>query len=106
MDLTKYYQQIREMRESLTEKDVVVMSRQTQDGGKPGVLSEVPREVAAKMMVDGIVTLASGETAEEFRRKRAEAKEQADREIEASKIPMTVISTSEFKRLRTIRSRD
>jgi len=101
MDLRVYYQRIRETREKLTEKDVVVVSCETPDGGKAGFCNEVSREVAAKMLVDGTAILATEDVAEEFRSSRAAAKEKADRELAAAKIPLTILSTDELNRLRS-----
>jgi hypothetical protein len=103
MDLKVYYQRIRETREGLAAADVVVVSCETPDGGKAGVIAEVPKELAAKMLVDGTAVLADEDAANEFRRARAAAKEQADRDLAATKIPLTVVPTSELKWLRSSR---
>jgi len=100
MDLRIYYQQIREKRESLKDDDIVVVSCETPDGGKAGVCTEVPKGLAAKMVVDGTASLADADAAAEFRRARAEAKEKADRELAASKVSLTVIPAAELSRLR------
>jgi hypothetical protein len=103
MDLRVYYQKIRDTRASMPEKDVVVVSLETQEGGKAGIRTEVPKEVAAKMVVDGIAERASAEAAAEFRLAQAEAKESAERELAATKMPLSLIPTSELKRLREAR---
>ncbi len=41
MDLKIYYQKIRERKREIDEPFPVVMSRETQDGGKAGVSTEV-----------------------------------------------------------------
>jgi hypothetical protein len=101
MDLRVYYQRIRETREKLADKDIVVISCETQDGGKAGVCAEVPRDLAAKMLVDGTVALANDDVAAEFRRGQVAAKEEADRELAATKIPLTVVPTAELNWLRS-----
>jgi hypothetical protein len=83
-----------------------VVSRETGDGGKAGVCTEVPADVAAKMMVDGTAALASTEVAAAFRRVQAEAKDQADREMAATKVPLSLIPTAELNRLRDTRNQD
>jgi len=100
MDLRIYYERIRETRKTLTEDDVVVVSCATPDGGKAGVCTEVPKGVAAKMVVDGTASVVAADIAAEFRRARAEAKEKADRELAASKVSLTVIPAAELNRLR------
>jgi hypothetical protein len=106
MDLRVYYQKIRDTRERLPEKDLVLMSCETQDGGKAGVFTETSRELAAKMLIDGTAVLATEEDAAEFRRALAAAKENADRELAASRVPLTVVSTSELNWLRSGREQD
>ena len=64
MDLRVYYQRIRDMQQTIGDSFAVVVSRETPDGGKPGVKSEVPRDLAARMIVDGRARLASEEEAQ------------------------------------------
>ncbi len=106
MDLRIYYQRIRETRKTLAEGDIVVVSCETPDGGKAGVCTEVPNGIAAKMLVDGTASIADEAVAEEFRRVRAAAKEQSDRELAASRVPLTVVSTEELKWLRASRDQE
>src|SRR5690242_15334289 len=63
MDLKIYYQKVREKRASIAEAFPVVVSQETGDGGKDGVLTEVTPDLAAKMIVDGTAHLASAEEA-------------------------------------------
>jgi len=67
MDLRAYYQKIRRIEAGIVEEDVVVVSRETSDGGRAGVLTDVPRSVAARLIADEKVELASAEAAAEFR---------------------------------------
>ena len=67
MDVRAYYQKIRKVEAELAERFVVVVSRETPDGGKPGVLTEVSRGLAAKLIVEDQAALASPEEAAEFR---------------------------------------
>ena len=67
MDLRVYYQNIRKIESGLREADVVVVSRETPDGGKPGVKSDVPRSVAARLVAEERADLASPEEAAQFR---------------------------------------
>jgi len=67
MDLRTYYQTIRKITAGITEEAAVVISRETSDGGRAGVKTEVPRALAAQLMVEGKADLASPEEAAEFR---------------------------------------
>ena len=67
MDVRAYYKKIRKMEAEITEPYVVVVSRETPDGGKPGVRTDVPRSLAAKLIVEDQATLASPEETAQFR---------------------------------------
>ena len=67
MDLRIYYQTIRRIEAEIPEDSVVVVSLETSDGGRPGVRTEVPRAVAARLIVNQKAELASAEAAAEFR---------------------------------------
>lgn len=58
MNLAAYYEEIRKLEASLEREEVVVVSRETADGGREGVRSTVPRRLAAKLIVDGKAVLA------------------------------------------------
>ena len=66
MDLRAYYQKIRKLEADLPGPFVVVVSRETSDGGRAGVLTEAPRGLAAKLIVDERASLASPEQSAEF----------------------------------------
>ncbi len=91
MDLTIYYQKVRAERERIEEPFPVVMSLETQDGGRAGVPTEVPKAVAAQMIVDGRARQASSEEAKAFRKANAEAKARVDAAAEAAKVQFTVV---------------
>lgn len=68
MDLRAYYQKIRNIEAELTEPFVVVISRRTEEGGKAGVRSEVPKKLAAKLIAEERAVAATPEEAADFRR--------------------------------------
>jgi len=100
MDLRVYYQRIRDMQQTIGDSFAVVVSRETPDGGKPGVKSEVPRDLAARMIVDGRARLASEEEAREFQEWKAEAKRVADQLEAASRIQLTVLTENDLRGLK------
>ena len=71
MNLRSYYQKIRDMAETLEPGDVWIESLATRDGGRPGVFTQVSRQLAAKLIVDGKAQLATAEAAAEYERRRA-----------------------------------
>lgn len=61
MDLRLFYQRVRQLEKEMPGSHVVVVSNETPDGGKAGQTSEVPKGVAARMIVEGKARLASAE---------------------------------------------
>jgi hypothetical protein len=100
MNVRVYYQKIRETESDIIDEYPVVVSRETGDGGKAGVMTEVPRRVAAKFLVDGTATLASAADANEFRTNQAKAKQAFDDAVAAAKVQLTVVSAAELERMK------
>src|SRR4051794_28133803 len=100
MDLRVYYQKIRETESNIPDPFVVVMSRDTPDGGKRGSLTEVPRRVAAKMIVDGTAFIADAQVTKKFLEEMAAAKKKADDEAAAARVQLTLVSPKELQQLR------
>ena len=91
MDLKLYYTKIREQASKIEDPFPVVVSAATQDGGKAGMQTEVPKAVAARMIVDGVAKLATREATDLFRRANYAAKARADEEAEAAKLRFAVV---------------
>jgi hypothetical protein len=100
MDLRAYYQKIRDVAKNMPEEYVIVVSNETPDGGKAGVRSEVQRDRAARLVVDGKARLATPEEAEQFRTELAEARSRAEQAAAAAKMQVTVISEHELRALK------
>ena len=91
MDLRAYYKKIREFESTIDEADVVVVSHATRDGGRDGVRTEVPRGVAARMLADGQVRLATEEESSEFRNDTRRAHETALQQVTSSRGQVVVV---------------
>ena len=102
MDLQIYYRKIRETEESLKDPAVLLVSLETPDGGRPGVRTEVPRRIAARMIVEGAARLATPQEVREFHEEKAESKRQADQLAAASRMQFTVISPNELRKLKGV----
>jgi hypothetical protein len=100
MDLQLYYQKIRDAEARIAEEFPIVVSNETPDGGKGGAKAEVPRRIAAKLIVEGLARLASAEESKTFRDWMSEAKRVADQMEQAAKVQLTVLSTAELTRLK------
>ena len=82
MDLRVYYQKLRKIENEIPDDFPIVASRETSDGGKPGVLTQVPRALAARLITDGKADLAGAEEAAQFLAKSAEDWQAAQDAIE------------------------
>jgi hypothetical protein len=91
MDLRAYYKKVREVEQSLANPFVVVVSLETSDGGKPGVMTEVPRATAAKQVVEGRAQIATEEATEAFYREHRELKLAADQAAAVSRMQFMVV---------------
>jgi hypothetical protein len=98
MNLKAYYQKIREVERTLVEPFAVLVSHATPDGGRDGILVEVPSQLAAKMIADGRARLAASDEARDFRQKTADAKRVADEEAMASRMQVTIVPTAELRK--------
>jgi hypothetical protein len=101
MDLRVYYQKIRDWENKIGAEFTVVKSRETADGGKMGTLTEVPKHIAAKLLVDGVADLAQPEELEKFRAEQAQAvREAAERAATVAAMQLTVVPKQELDALR------
>src|SRR5882672_1941892 len=96
MNMRTYYQKIRDIEQAILEPVVILESNETADGGKEGLLTEVPKRLAAKMIVDGRARLANEQPTREFHEKKAEAKRTADQEAITNKMQMMLVPTAEL----------
>ena len=101
MDMRVYYRKIQEIEQSLTSDAVVVVSLDTPDGGKAGVMTEVSRRNAARGLVEGSVTLATEEQAQQFRDSQAEAKRAAEQMESARRMQVTVVPSGEWQNFKS-----
>jgi len=101
MDLQLYYQKIRAMEAKIADEFPVVISNETADGGKDGTKTEVPRRIAAKLVVEGLARLASADEIKTYRALTAEASRAAQQVAQVAKMQLTVLSTAELERLKS-----
>jgi len=99
MNLKQYFQKIRDTESEIVETFPILISNETEDGGKAGRYTEATRAVAAKMITEGRARLATPDEAKTYREAQGEAKLAADRAADASKVQFTVVSTSDMAKL-------
>jgi sRNA-binding protein len=91
MDLRAYYKKVREIESTLSEPYVVVVSVETPDGGKAGVLTEVARLTAARQIAEGRARAAAAKERDDFYVRNREAKQAADKAAAVSKMQFVVL---------------
>lgn len=97
MDLKQYFRKVRQVEAGLNERFPLVVSLETPDGGKPGLVSEISREEAAKMIVEGRAVLASDEERELYRQQQAHAKQAAEKAEFGKRVQIAIISERDLK---------
>ena len=97
MDLKAFYQKIRQMEESIEDKFPFIKSLSTEDGGEEGRLVEVPRSLAALMIVEGTAELASAKECAAARTRAAEQRKEEESRRRAAQVQFTVISDTDLK---------
>jgi hypothetical protein len=98
MDLRAYYQKIKNTEALLTGNSLVVVSIATPEGGKDGVRTEVPRIVAARLLVEGRARVATEDETIEFHIANCEAREKFDREETARRVQVMVIPSPDLRK--------
>ena len=101
MDLILYYSKIREQESGIEEEFPVIISKQTGDGGKAGHPTEVPKAVAARMIVQGLARLGSQQESEAFRKAQLAAVHKAEELAAAGRVQLSVMPTADLERLKS-----
>lgn len=92
MDLKRYYQELRKKEAEIEGKDVYVVSLETADGGRAGVITQVPKQIGCKLIVEGRARLATAEEVEKFEREEAEKRAEFLNQEFARKIQVQVVA--------------
>lgn len=97
MDLRQYFRKLREIENSLVDAYPVVISLETSDGGRAGVVSEVSRETAAKLIIEGRALLASEEQKNFFLLQLEAAKKSAEKMELARRVQVAIIADPDLQ---------
>ena len=97
MDVKQYFRKMREIESNLTEPYPIVVSLETSDGGKAGAVCEVPRAIAAKMIVERRAALATVEEKELFFQQQETARKAAEKAELARRLQVTIIADSDLQ---------
>lgn len=96
MDIKQYYRKLREVESALREPYELVVSVETPDGGKAGIMTEVGKPIAAKMIVEGCAVLANSQQKEKYCQQQAVARKAAQQAELARRLQIAVISNPDL----------
>jgi hypothetical protein len=100
MDLRSYYKKVREADAMLVGQHFVMVSMETSEGGKAGVLTEAPRGIAAKLIAESRARVATEEEARDFHATHEEARTVREQDEAAKRVQVMVIPAHELKKQR------
>lgn len=92
MDLRRYYQELRQKEAEIEGKDIYVVSLDTADGGKAGVITHVPKAIGCRLMVEGRARLATPEEAERYEQEEERKRTEIASQEFARKIQVQVVA--------------
>ena len=92
MDLRQYFRKLRDIENGLVDAYPVVISLETSDGVKEGVVSEVSREAAAKLILEGRAVVASEQQKEAFLQHLEARKKTAEKVELARRVQVAIIA--------------
>jgi len=95
VDVKQYYRKVGEAESNIHEQYPLLVSLETEDGGKAGVMSEVTREIAAKMIVEGRAALATQADKEQYCERQASAKKSVESAELARRVQVAIISETD-----------
>jgi hypothetical protein len=91
MDLRSYYKKIRDAEATMPGVDCVLVSLETNEGGREGVRTEAPRNIAARLIAETRARLATDEEAAEFREGLRQARDQYERDEAARRVQIVMM---------------
>ena len=99
MDLRQYFRKVEQLEAAMSDPYQIVISLDTPDGGKAGMLSEVSRANAAKLIAEGRAALATEAEKEQFSKRQKQARDAAQQAEMARRVQVTVVSEADLVRL-------
>jgi hypothetical protein len=101
MDLKQYFKKIKDTEESITEQHPLIVSLETSDGGRAGVVVEVSRREAAKALVEARAVLANDEQKKSYFERETARKKLAEKAELSRRLQIAIISDSELRNVAT-----
>lgn len=92
MDLHKYFAALRQKEAEIEGRDIYVSSLATADGGKEGIITQVPKRLGCQLIVEGKARLATEAEVEEHARAQAERRAAIESAAYAQRIQVQVVA--------------
>lgn len=97
MDTRVFFKKVRLVESGIVDPFVVIVSLETSDGGKPGIMTEVQRFAAALLIVEAKARLATADEAGKFKAAEEEVRHGFE-QLEASRhLQVTLVAESDLK---------
>lgn len=96
MDLKQYFRKMREIESNISEPFPVIVSLDTPDGGRAGMLTEVSRFNAAKLIIEGRAVLANQSEKAAYRERQAELRSAAEKAELAKRVQVAILTDSDL----------
>ena len=100
MDLRDFYKRIREIEATIDSAFTLVVSHDTADGGKAGVMTEAPRAIAARLIAEGRARMATPDENCVHQETIRQAVDVADRMALAERVQVAFVSDVDLDGLR------
>ncbi len=94
MELKQYFKKIKDAEASISEAYPLIVSSETEDGGKPGVVVEVSRREAARAIVENRAALASEEQKQAHWEQVSARKKMAEKIELSRRLQIAIVSDS------------
>jgi len=98
MDMRSYYKKVRDADAALTGEHFVMVSLETSEGGKPGVRTEVPRAIAAKLIAEVRARVATKDETRKFHEENRAARVARQQDDAAKRVQVMVIPAHRLKK--------
>lgn len=101
MNLRKYYEQVKTIRDGIPEAFVCVTSLATANGGRAGLVTQVDRELAARMIADGVARLSTAEETASYESENERGRTAAREEQLRNRLRITLVNEPEIETSRS-----
>jgi hypothetical protein len=98
MEVKTYYRKLRDIEATLP-NEVILISKETAEGGRAGRFTEAPRAVAARLIVEGVAEQATEADAESYRERVRQDHSDETRRRAAASIQVNVITEEQARAL-------